>query len=75
MDLKEAQALIKAITDKDLPAQQFVDDASAQRVAQAYSLVLGSEYVAIKRGYAYRVEPREGAVQLVIRKPDPKDRR
>jgi hypothetical protein len=72
MDLKEAQSLIKRITDRDLASQQFADEASAQRVAQAYSLVLGSEYIGIKRGYTYRVEPKEGAVQLHVRKPDPR---
>jgi hypothetical protein len=71
MDLKEAQSLIKAITDRDLVSQQFVDEASAQRVAEAYSLVLGSRYVGVRRGYTFRVEPEEGAVQLVVRKPAP----
>ena len=71
MDLKEARSIIKTITDRDLVSQQFVDEASAQRVAQAYSLVLGSKYVGVKRGYAFRVEPEEGAVQLVVRKPAP----
>ena len=71
MDLKEARSIIKTITDRDLVAQQFVDEAAARRIAEAYSLVLGSQYVGVKRGYTFRVEPAEGAVKLVVRKPAP----
>lgn len=74
MDLSEAQKLIKSIVDKDLPLQQFANEQFAKRAAEAYTLVLSSEYVAFKDGYAWRVKPKEGMYILTKRKEKENER-
>ena len=68
MERSEAIALMRAMLDRDLPTQQFASLAAAQRMAQAFTIVLETKYVGVKRGYTYRVEPARGPVKLVVRK-------
>ena len=68
MERSEAIALMRAMLDRDLPTQQFASLAEAQRMAQAFTIVLETKYVGVKRGDTYRVEPASGPVKLVVRK-------
>ena len=68
MERSEAIALMRAMLDRDLPAQQFASLDAAQRMAQAFTIVLEAKYVGLRRGYTYRVEPASGPVKLVVRK-------
>jgi hypothetical protein len=68
MERPEAIALIRAMLDRDLPHQQFVSLAAAQRMAEAFTVVFETKYVGVKSGYTFRVEPASGAVKLVVRK-------
>jgi len=69
MEHSEAIALMRALLDQELPRQQFASLRAAQRMAEAFTIVLQVEYIGVKRGYTYRVEPASGAVKFNVRKP------